>query len=952
MAKIDFSLIDKKWQKYWQDKKTFAVIDDEAGNKNFSDAKFSKPKYYILDMFPYPSGAGLHVGHPLGYIASDILARVKRMQGYNVLHPMGFDSFGLPAEQYAIQTGQHPAVTTKNNIKRYREQLDAIGLSFDWDRQVSTCEPQYYKHTQKVFLKLFDAWYCKKTQRARPLVELKEIFAQSGNVGVVAATHCEIQFSAKEWLQFSAIEQDEILHAYRLAYRADSWVNWCPKLGTVLANDEVKDGLSARGGYPVVQKKMKQWQLRITAYAERLLAGLSKIDWPEAVKDMQRNWIGKSSGAEIFFKVQNSALVDLSIKVFTTRPDTIFGVSALVLAPEHEYVNELTSDAQKMAVAQYVDWVSRRSERERMTDAKKCTGVFLGSYAQHPFTGKLIPIWISDYVLSTYGTGAVMSVPAHDERDFLFAQTFSLPILAVIQADGAPSAGGGPDILEHAYEAKSGKMINSDFLNGLDVSVAINCMIDEIVKRNLGVATVNYKLRDVTFSRQRYWGEPIPIYYKDGIACALSDEELPLQLPAIDKYLPTETGDPPLARAGKQWQNREGYPLEYSTMPGFAGSCAYYLRYMDPFNDAEVVSKIKNDYWDQVDFYLGGSEHATGHLLYARFWNLFLFDLGIVKSEEPFKKLFNQGMILGRSNFVYRIKGTNKFVTKSKIDQYETQMLHVNVALVKNDLLDTARFKAWLPEYQDAEFILNEAGDYECGYAIEKMSKSFYNVINPEEIISEYGADAFRLYEMFLGPLEQSKPWITSGLEGVVRFLNKFWRLYFDEEQHAKVNLKETVVASKEELKVLHLAIQKVTSDVENISLNTCVSNFMIAVNEFTRLQTTSRAVLEPFLVLISAFIPHLAEEIWSEVFGYQESIAYAPFPVFDPSLVVADEFEYAISFNGKMRFTMKMAASLSSGEIEQLVLAHEQTKKWLQGSAIKKVIVVPKKIVNIVMAG
>ena len=807
----NFKEVEKKWQSYWQENKTYRVEVDP-----------SKPKYYVLDMFPYPSGAGLHVGHPLGYIASDIYSRYKHLKGFNVLHPMGYDAYGLPAEQYAIQTGQHPAITTEKNIRRYREQMDKIGFSFDWDREIRTCDPEYYKWTQWTFIQMFNSFYCYDEQKAMPITELVKAFEAVGTQGLNVACGEEMDFTAEEWKNKSTKEQQEILLNYRLAYLADTMVNWCPQLGTVLANDEVKEGLSLRGGYPVVQKKMRQWSLRVSAYAQRLLDGLDNIDWSDSLKDIQRNWIGRSQGADVRFDVKDS---DLKLEIFTTRPDTIFGVSFMVLAPESDYVKPLTTPEQADAVAEYLDYVSKRTERERQTEVKKVTGVFTGSYAINPFTNEAIPIWISEYVLSGYGTGAIMAVPGHDSRDYAFAKHFNLPIVPVVD-DGE-----GHDISEGSYDAKAGKMINSGIINGMEVKKAIAYIAGEVEKRGIGKSKINYRLRDAIFSRQRYWGEPFPVYYKDDLPYMLDESKLPLELPEVDKYLPTESGEPPLGRA-KDWKTEDGYPLELNTMPGFAGSSAYFLRYMDPHNNKALVDHEICNYWKNVDLYLGGSEHATGHLIYARFWNMFLYDLGVACEEEPFKKLINQGMIQGRSNFVYRIQGTNTFVSVGLKDQYKTTEIHVDVNIVKNDVLDQDAFRAWMPEYANAEFIL-ENGKYICGWAIEKMSKSMFNVVNPDTIIEEYGADTLRLYEMFLGPLEFSKPWDTQGIDGVYKFLRKFWRLFQVGEDFSVSD--ET--PSKEELKVLHKTIKKVEYDIENFSFNTSIPAFMICTNELTALK-------------------------------------------------------------------------------------------------------------------
>lgn len=922
MSHYSFASIEKKWQQYWEKNKTFKTSKEKT-----------KPKYYVLDMFPYPSGTGLHVGHPLGYIASDILARYKRLKGFNVLHPMGWDSFGLPAEQYAIQTGQHPAKTTAQNSTKYHEQMDQIGLSFDWSRLVSTCEPKYYKHTQKTFLDLFSHYFDKSKNKAIPIGELTKIFEIHGSQNSTAANNLEFQFSATDWKNFTEIKKEEVLQSFRLAYLADSMVNWCPKLGTVLANDEVKDGLSVRGGHPVEQKKMKQWQLRITAYADRLLNGLDDIDWPEAVKEMQRNWIGKSAGAEIHFNVDNSKI---KLEVFTTRPDTIFGVSFMVIAPEHEQVSGLTIPENKNAVEDYLLQTKKKTERERLTEVKKMTGVFTGSYCIHPWNGKKIPIWISDYVLAGYGTGAIMAVPAHDQRDYNFATTYKLAIQSILE---------DADVSKEACEQKNGILANSDFLNGLTVEAAINKMFESIELKKIGNKKINYKLRDAIFSRQRYWGEPIPMYYQDGLIKPLSEKDLPLELPSIDTYLPTEQGDPPLARA-KDWKPKVGDHFEYSTMPGFAGSCAYFLRYMDPENNEKIASTEDLNYWGQVDFYVGGSEHATGHLLYSRFWNHFLFDQGIAKHKEPFKKLFNQGMILGRSNFVYRQKATNNFITHSKIKDFEVQQFHVDVNFVKNDILDLEAFKKWRPEFADAKFMLNAEGQYECGVAVEKMSKSFYNVVNPETIINEYGADSFRLYEMFIGPLEQSKPWNTNGLEGVFRFVNKLWRLLVDENSMVKPF---AAVADKEELKILHTAIKKVNEDLENFTLNTSVSALMICVNELTKLPSITFDTAEKLITILSPFAPHVAEELW-QMFGHKTSITQARFPDTNEKYLVESTFNYPVSINGKLKFTHELDLSLDAQAIEKQILDLAKTKSLLEGKSIKKVVVVPKKIVNIVI--
>ncbi len=919
----NFNEIEKKWQKYWADNKTFKVGTDT-----------SKPKYYVLDMFPYPSGAGLHVGHPLGYIASDIYSRFKRLKGFNVLHPMGYDAFGLPAEQYAIQTGQHPAVTTEQNIARYRTQMDKIGFSYDWDREVRTCDPHYYKWTQWAFLQMFKSWYNKDTERAEPIAELEGIFCKCGNAKVNAACGEVKSFTADEWNNFSLVEKADILMAYRIAYQGETAVNWCPELGTVLANDEVKEGLSVRGGYPVVQKKMKQWQLRVSAYAERLLADMEQLEWSDALKEMQRNWIGKSQGAEMIFKVQNpSTGQEYDMTIFTTRADTVFGVTFMVLAPESEWVEKLTTAEQKGAVEEYLAMAAKKTERERMAETRKVTGVFTGSYAVNPFTEEKVPVWISEYVLSGYGTGAIMAVPAHDSRDYSFAKRFNLPIIPLIE---------GCDISNESFDAKEGIMINSGFLTGMSVKEAIPAAIDEVEKRGIGHRQINYRLRDAIFSRQRYWGEPFPIYYKDGVATPVEEADLPLTLPSVDKFLPTESGEPPLARA-KNWTYK-GCPLETSTMPGFAGSSAYYLRYMDPHNDKALVGMDEDEYWRNVDLYIGGTEHATGHLIYSRFWNKFLYDLGYVAEKEPFKKLVNQGMIQGRSNFVYRIKDTNRFVSYGLKNEYDTTEIHVDVNIVCNDRLDIEAFKRWRPEFETAEFVL-ENGEYICGYAVEKMSKSMFNVVNPDNICNDYGADTLRLYEMFLGPLEQSKPWDTKGIDGVHRFLKKFWRMFQDKEGNFYVS---DTKPSAAELKTLHRLINKVETDIVNFSYNTSVSAFMIALNELQELKCNNREILEQFTVLLSPFAPHIAEELWS-MLGHKESISFATFPKYMEEYTIENNFEYPVSFNGKMRFKINLSKSLTPKEVEEIIRKDENTAKYLAGGTIKRVVVVPSKIINIV---
>ncbi|MBE6228820.1 MAG: leucine--tRNA ligase, partial [Bacteroidales bacterium] len=892
----------------------------------------SKPKYYVLDMFPYPSGAGLHVGHPLGYIASDIYSRYKRLCGFNVLHPMGYDAFGLPAEQYAIQTGQHPAVTTEKNIARYREQMDRIGFSYDWSREVRTCDPGYYKWTQWAFLQMFDSWYDNARQKARPVAELEAAFAEGGSAAVDAACGDVAPFTAEEWKAFDEKQKAAVLMQYRIAYQGETAVNWCPALGTVLANDEVKEGYSVRGGHPVEQKKMTQWQLRVSAYAGRLLEDLEGLDWTDSLKDMQRNWIGKSQGAEMVFKVSNGSQ-EYDMTIFTTRADTVFGVTFMVLAPESEWVEKLTVAEQKEAVEEYLAMAKKKTERERMMEARKVTGVFTGSYATNPFTGEKVPVWISEYVLAGYGTGAIMAVPAHDSRDYAFARTFDLPVIPLIE---------GCDVSESSFDAKEGIMCNSGFLNGMTVKEAIPAAIDYVEQHGIGRRKINYRLRDAIFSRQRYWGEPFPMYFKDGVATPMTLEDLPLQLPEVDKFLPTETGEPPLGRAA-DW-TYEGYPIELSTMPGFAGSSAYYLRYMDPHNDEALVSREADEYWRDVDLYIGGTEHATGHLIYSRFWNKFLFDLGYVCEKEPFKKLINQGMIQGRSNFVYRIINTNTFVSYGLKDQYETTEIHVDVNIVRNDRLDIEAFKAWMPEFASAEFIL-ENGEYICGWAIEKMSKSMFNVVNPDMICDTYGADTLRLYEMFLGPLEQSKPWDTKGIDGVNRFLRKVWRMFYDRDGFIVTDEK----ATPDELKALHKLIGKVRTDIEAFSFNTAVSAFMIAVNELNDLKCSKREILEPLIILLAPFTPHIAEELW-EALGHKESITYALFPEYIEAYTVENTCTYAVSFNGKTRFTVELPMDMSREDVDAHVRGLEQTAKYVAGGNIVKVIVVPGKIVNIVV--
>ena len=915
----NFKSIEQKWQSYWKENAIYKVETDK-----------SKPKFYVLDMFPYPSGAGLHVGHPLGYIASDIYSRYKRLQGFNVLHPMGYDAYGLPAEQYAIQTGQHPEITTKKNINRYREQLDKIGFCYDWDREIKTCEPEYYKWTQWAFIKMFDSWYCQRADAAKPISMLVDIFNEQGNAKVKAACTETPVFTAEEWKSYDEKKQQEILMNYRIAYLADISVNWCPELGTVLANDEVSEGLSVRGGFPVEQKVMRQWSLRVSAYAQRLLDGLDKIDWTDSLKETQRNWIGRSEGAEMDFAIADS---DITMTVFTTRADTTFGVTFMVLAPESDYVKQITTAEQKAEVEAYLDAVKRRTERERISD-RKVSGVFSGAYAINPFTGDKIPVWISDYVLAGYGTGAIMAVPAHDSRDYAFAKHFNLPIIPVIE---------GCDVSEESFDAKDGIMCNSGFLNGLQVKEAIAKAKVYIAEKGIGKVKVNYRLRDAIFSRQRYWGEPFPVYYKEGMPYTLDMDKLPLLLPEISTYLPTETGEPPLGRA-ENWKTEEGYPLELNTMPGFAGSSAYYLRYMDPRNNEALVSQEANEYWQNVDLYIGGTEHATGHLIYSRFWNKFLFDLGLICKDEPFQKLINQGMIQGRSNFVYRVIGTNQFVSLGLKDQYKTQEIHVDVNIVSNDILDLDKFRAWMPDFANAEFIL-EDGKYICGWAVEKMSKSMFNVVNPDDIVENYGADTLRLYEMFLGPLEQSKPWDTNGIDGVHRFLKRLWGLFFKGDD---VNVSDAEPTA-EEYKTLHKTIKKVTSDIENFSFNTAISAFMICVNELNSAKCNKRAILEPLVVLLAPFAPHVAEELY-HVLGNETTVCDAAFPKHDEKYLAENTVKYPISFNGKVRFTLELAADLNPKQVEEIALANDQTAKYLDGKAIKKVIVVPKKIVNIVI--
>ena len=942
----NFRDIEQKWQKTWAAEKTYHVEIDEQKNK-----------FYVLNMFPYPSGAGLHVGHPLGYIASDIYARYKRQCGYNVLNPMGYDAYGLPAEQYAIQTGQHPAVTTETNIKRYREQLDKIGFSFDWDREVRTCDPKYYHWTQWAFEQMFNHFYCKKCEKAQPISKLIKKFETEGSACTAhLAQSEELHFTADEWKQMSEVEKQQVLMNYRIAYLGETMVNWCPKLGTVLANDEVVDGVSERGGYPVVQKKMKQWCLRVSAYAQRLLDGLDKIDWTDSLKETQRNWIGRSEGTEMQFSVKDS---DVKFTIFTTRADTIFGVTFMVLAPESELVQQLTTEAQKAEVNAYLDATKKRTERERIAD-RRVTGVFTGAYAINPFTGDEIPVWVSDYVLAGYGTGAIMAVPAHDSRDYAFARHFGLPIVPLIE---------GADVSEESFDAKEGTVMNSPAdgkqtlngftLNGLSVKEAIAATKKFVTENNLGRVKVNFRLRDAIFSRQRYWGEPFPVYYKDGMPQMVPEACLPLELPEVTKFLPTETGEPPLGNATRwAWDteancvtdnsridNKTVFPLELSTMPGFAGSSAYYLRYMDPANDTALVGKQADEYWQNVDLYIGGSEHATGHLIYSRFWDKFLFDLGVSCKDEPFQKLVNQGMIQGRSNFVYRIKDTNTFVSLGLKDQYDTTPIHVDVNIVHNDVLDVEAFKQWRPEYATAEFVL-EDGKYVCGWAIEKMSKSMYNVVNPDMIVEKYGADTLRLYEMFLGPINQSKPWDSNGIDGCFRFLRKTWNLFYPKNGEWAVTDAEP---TKDNLKTLHKLIKKVSEDIEVFSYNTSIPAFMIAVGELAQQKCTSRAVLEQVVALLAPFAPHIAEELWHAL-GHTTTVCDAEWPKYDEQYLKEDTQTLSISFNGKTRFTLDFPADATKEAIQEAALTSEQAQKYLEGKQVVKVIVVPGRIVNIVV--
>ncbi len=916
--------IESRWQKKWSEDKTYKA-----------EINHDKPKFYVLDMFPYPSGAGLHVGHPLGYIASDIYSRYKRLRGFNVLHPMGYDAYGLPAEQYAIQTGQHPEVTTRQNIARYRSQLDKIGFCYDWDREIKTCDPEYYKWTQWAFIKMFESYFDTSLSKAMPIENIVKYFEKYGSNGLTAASGEELTFTADEWNSMDERRKSNILMNYRLAYLGNTMVNWCPKLGTVLANDEVSEGVSIRGGYPVEQKMMYQWCLRVSAYAERLLEGLNNLDWTESLKETQRNWIGRSEGAEMKFHIDGS---DIDLEIFTTRADTVFGVTFMVLAPESKYVEKITTSEQRAAVNDYIEATKRKTERERMID-KKVSGVFTGAYAINPLSGKKIPVWVSDYVLVGYGTGAIMAVPAHDSRDYAFARHFNLPIIPLIE---------GADVSEQSFDAKSGKMINSASdllnLNGLEVKDAIAATKKFIEEKGIGKVKVNYRLRDAIFSRQRYWGEPFPVYYVDGIPHMFSLDKLPLQLPEVDKYLPTESGEPPLGRA-KNWVTESGYPLELNTMPGFAGSSAYYLRYMDPHNNDALVGKEANEYWRNVDLYIGGTEHATGHLIYSRYWNKFLYDIGETVEDEPFRKLINQGMIQGRSNLVYRIKDTNTFVSYNLRNNYDVTPIHVDVNIVSNDILDVDAFRVWRPEFANAEFII-EDGRYVCGYAVEKMSKSMFNVVNPDDIVERYGADTLRLYEMFLGPLEQSKPWDTNGIDGVNRFIKKLWALFYKGDQF----LVDNSIPTPENLKSIHKLIKKVTADIDNFSYNTSVSAFMICVNELAQQKCRSCDILGNLLIVLAPFAPHVTEELWHAI-GHDSTIFDACWPDFDEKYLVEKNVNYAVSFNGKMRFNMLLPVDTSRDDVEKAALAHESAARWLDGKTVKKVIVVPGKIVNIVLA-
>ena len=921
MADYHFEEIEKKWQTYWVEHETYKV-----------EKKTEKPKYYVLDMFPYPSGAGLHVGHPLGYIASDIVARFKRLQGYNVLHPMGFDSFGLPAEQYAIQTGQHPAITTENNINRYKEQLKSLGLSYDWSREVRTSDPKYYKWTQWIFKMIYNSWYNNDSDKAESIEILIQQLEKDGNTNINAA--CDIDtpiISADDWNNYTSDQKEKFLLKYRLTFHAETIVNWCPALGTVLSNDEVKDGFSERGGHPVIKKSLPQWNMRITAYADRLLNGLDKIDWPEPIKEMQRNWIGKSFGAEVDFVIENS---EEKIRVFTTRIDTIYGVTFMVLAPESELVEQLTTPDQAKEVNEYVETAKTRSERERMSEVKNVTGVFTGSFVIHPFTQEKIPVWVADYVLAGYGTGAVMAVPSGDQRDFDFAKKFDLPIVKINDAQIITETEADP--------TKEGTIINSGFLDGMSPSEAIEKGIEEVEKRGLGTRKVNYKIRDAIFGRQRYWGEPIPVYYNEGVPNLISDENLPLELPPVDEYLPTEDGDPPLGRAD-EW-TKDGLPYELSTMPGWAGSSWYFFRYMDPENDHYFCNKESLKYWQDVDLYMGGSEHATGHLLYSRFWTKFLYDRGYIEVDEYAKKLVNQGMIQGRSSFAYRVKGENRYVSHGLKDQYETTPIHVDIQFVHNDILNIEGFKSSRADASDATFEL-ENGNYVCGWEVEKMSKSKLNVVNPDALVQQYGADTLRMYEMFLGPIEASKPWNTNGIEGVFKFLRKFWGLFHSEDTFSVSDQEPT----KEELKVLHGTLKKVAEDIDKLSLNTSVSTFMIAVNELSSLKCDKRSILEPLTIALAPFAPHISEELW-QLLGHEDSIIKAAYPSFDEKYLKEDAFEYPVSINGKMRVKLNFPIEASKESIEEEVLKNEIVMKWMDGKPPKKVIIVSKKIVNVVV--
>ncbi|MEM6846311.1 MAG: leucine--tRNA ligase [Bacteroidota bacterium] len=922
MADYDFQSIEKKWQQYWRENEVYRVQIDS-----------SRPKYYVLDMFPYPSGAGLHVGHPLGYIASDIVSRYKRLKGFNVLHPMGFDSFGLPAEQYAIQTGQHPAITTAQNIKRYKEQLSNLGFSFDWSREVQTSSPDFYRWTQWIFMQLFESWFNQATQKAEPIVSLTKHFEQDGNSSVQAACDEETPgFTAEQWRNFSEAEQQKILLNYRLTYLADTVVNWCPGLGTVLANDEVKDGFSERGGYPVERKKMKQWMMRITAYADRLLEGLETIDWTDSLKEMQRNWIGRSTGCELNFKVQDS---DITLTAFTTRVDTIFGVTYITLAPEHELISKLTTADQQEKVSAYVETAVNRSERDRMADVKTVSGVFTGSYAINPLSGELVPIWVADYVLAGYGTGVVMGVPSSDDRDYRFAQYFDLPIVHVIE---------GTETLDDPTEKKHGTMVNSGFLDGMDSQDAIPAATQRAEELGLGKVKVNFRMRDAVFSRQRYWGEPVPVYFKDDIPHLLPEDELPLELPPVDEYKPTESGEPPLGRAS-DWKYQDQHSYELTTMPGWAGSSWYHFRYMDSQNDEEFVSEAAQKYWESVDLYIGGTEHATGHLLYSRFWTKFLYDRNYVSVDEPYKKLINQGMIQGQSSIVYRVKGKNEFVSAGLIDNYDVTPMHVDISLVTNDVLDIERFQQWREDLRDVTFVL-EDGKYVCGSEVEKMSKRLFNIVNPDDVVEQYGADTLRLYEMFLGPLEQSKPWNTNGIDGVFKFLRKLWRLFHDGSGNFTVS-EET--PTPEELKILHKTIKKAQEDIESYSFNTTVSSFMICVNELTSLKCKKRTILTNLAIIISPFAPHISEELW-HLLGHESSVTSAEFPTYNDEYLVENTHEYPISINGKVRTKLNFAMDASKETIETVALKDETVQKWLDGKSPKRVIVVPKRIVNIVV--